>query len=145
MALFARFVTAHRHFRLGTKESLFKLESQVFSKIGTTLSAATTASTTATAEGIAKTKKLPEDVTEVLEDSGIKASALGAGTAQSSMPVAVVDRSLFGVCEDCVGFAYFFEFIFRIRIVRIAVGMVLQRQPAVRAFEFGLGNGATDA
>ena len=109
------------------------------------MSPAATSSTTATTENVAKTKELAENIAEVLEDSGIETSSLGAGTAQPGMPVAVVNRSLFGVCKDGVGFAYFFELVFRIGIVRIAVRMVLQRQLAIRAFKFGLGNGAADA
>jgi hypothetical protein len=145
VALFAGFVTAHRHFRFRAKKSLFELESQVFAKIGATLRAAATASSAATAEDVAKTEKLAEYVAEVLEDRGVDASTLRATTAQPGVPIAVVDRSLFGVREDGVGFAYFFKFVFGIGVIRIAVGMVLQRQLAVRAFKFGLGNGATDA
>ena len=61
------------------------------------------------------------------------------------MAVAVVDGALIGVGEHGVGFADFFEFFFRVRIVGIAVGMVLQRELAIGALEFDLGDSAGHA
>ena len=49
------------------------------------------------------------------------------------MAVAVVQFAFFGVSEYCVSFAALLEFFFRVRIVRIAVGMVLHCKLAVGA------------
>jgi hypothetical protein len=52
------------------------------------------------------------------------------------MAVAVVERPLLGVGEDRVSFRDFLEFFFRIRIVRIAIGMPLHGQLAISALQF---------
>jgi len=61
------------------------------------------------------------------------------------MTVTVIDRPLLGISENRVGLADFFEFILRVGIVRIPVGMKLQRQFAISALQFLLGAGASDA
>ena len=61
------------------------------------------------------------------------------------MAVAVVHGALVGVGEHGIGLADFFELFFRVRIIRIAVGMVLQRQLAIGALEFDLGDRAGHA
>ena len=61
------------------------------------------------------------------------------------MAVAIVDGALFGVREHGVGFANLFEFFFGVGIIRIAVGMILQRKLAVGTFQLLLGTGAADA
>ena len=55
------------------------------------------------------------------------------------MTKAVVRCTLFAVSENRVGFAAFFELFFRVGIVGVAVGMVLQRQLAVGAFDLLIG------
>ena len=49
------------------------------------------------------------------------------------MAIAVVDGALVGVGKHGVGFANFLELFFRVGIVRITIGMVLQRELAVGA------------
>jgi hypothetical protein len=58
--------------------------------------------------------------------------------------VAIIDGALFGVGEHGIGFADFFEFFFRVGIIRIAVGMILQSELAVGTFQLLLGAGAAD-
>jgi hypothetical protein len=58
------------------------------------------------------------------------------------MAVAIVHRALVGIRQHRVGFADFLEFLFRVRIVRIAVGMILERQLAVGTLQFNLRAGA---
>ena len=55
------------------------------------------------------------------------------------MTKAVVRRTLFAVSENRVGFAALFELFFRVGIVGIAIGMVLQRQLAIGAFDLLIG------
>src|SRR6516225_4194399 len=54
------------------------------------------------------------------------------------MPEAVVGRTLVRIYQNSVGFGDFLEFLFRVRIVRVAVGMVLHRQLAIGALDLEL-------
>jgi hypothetical protein len=136
-------VAADRDFLLHAEESFLKFESQVFAEIGAALYSAAAAS--APAERIAETEEFAEDVTEILEHTGIESSALRSCAAEPGVAIAVVDGSFFGVGENCVGFANFFESLLRVRIIGIAVGVVLQRKLAVRALEFDVSDRAGNA
>jgi hypothetical protein len=57
---------------------------------------------------------------------------------------AVIQRPLLTVAKNGVGLGALLELLLGFRIVRIAVGMVLQRKLAIRAFNFLLGGGARD-
>jgi hypothetical protein len=46
----------------------------------------------------------------------------------------VIGSTLIGIAQDVVGFAEFFEFFFRVRVVRVFVGMIFDGELAVRAF-----------
>lgn len=52
------------------------------------------------------------------------------------MAKTVVGGTFFGIRQNGVGFAAFFELFFRVRVIGIAVGMELQRQFAIGAFDF---------
>ena len=52
------------------------------------------------------------------------------------MAVAVVERALLRVGQDRIGFGNFLEAFFRVRIVRIPVGMVLHGKLAISALQF---------
>src|SRR5207302_11044583 len=80
-----------------------------------------------------------------LENGRIESHALSGGATKSRMAVAIVDRAFVSVGEDGIGLADFLEFLLRIRIIRITVGMVLECQLAVGALQFRLGHGASDA
>jgi hypothetical protein len=143
LTFLASLVAADRDFLFDAEESFLKFESQVFAQIGATLNAAASAS--AAAERIAKPEEFAEDIAEILEHTGIESGALRGCAAESGVAIAVVNRSLFGVGQDRVSFADFFEPLLRIRIIRIAVGVVLQREFAVRALEFDLSDRAGNA
>ena len=136
-------MAAHRHFLFHAEESFLKFESQVFAKIRAALYSAAAASTTA--EHIAKTKELAEDVAEILEHTGIESGALRSCAAEPGMSIAVVHGPFFGVGEDGVGFADFFEPLLRVRIIGIAVGVVLQRKLAICALQFDVSDCAGNA
>ena len=136
-------MAADRDFLLHAEESFLKFESQVFAEIGAALYSAAAAS--ATAERIAETEEFAEDVTEILEHTGIESSALRSCAAEPGVAIAVVDGSFFGVGENCVSFANFFESLLRVRIIGIAVGVVLERQFAVHTLEFDVSDRAGDA
>ena len=61
------------------------------------------------------------------------------------MAVAIVGGALLVVHEDVVGFAEFLEFLLRVRVVRIFVGMKFDRELAVGALDLLAGRGALDA
>jgi hypothetical protein len=143
LTILAGLVAADRDFLFHAEESFLEFEGHVFAEIGAALNPAAAASTTA--EHIAETEELAEDVAEILEHTGIESGALRSCAAQSGVAIAVVNRSLFGVGEDGVSFADFFEPLLRVRIIRIAVGVVLQRKLAVRALEFDVSDRAGNA
>jgi len=57
------------------------------------------------------------------------------------MAVLIVDRPLLGVSQNLARLFGLFEFLFRIFVIGIAVGMKLHRQPAIGLFDFRLGRG----
>src|SRR5581483_9236395 len=101
-------------------------------------------STATSAKDVAETEELAEDVVEILEDAGVKTPA-GRRTAYSGVTEPVVHAALFGVGQNGVGLAAFFELLFRVRIVRIPVRMVLQRQLAVSALDLLIARASLDA
>ena len=51
------------------------------------------------------------------------------------MAVAVIESALLGVGEDRVGLGAFLEAFFRIRIIRVPVGMVLHGELSISALQ----------
>jgi hypothetical protein len=139
VAVLASFVAPNGHAGFGAEEGLLEFEVEIFTKIGAALNAA--AATAPAAEHVSESEELAEDVAKILEDGRIEA-ALGRTSIQPGMPVAVVDGPLFRIGKHGIGFTDLFEFLFRVRIVGIAVGMILQRQFAIGALEFRIGDRA---
>jgi hypothetical protein len=137
----AGFMAADVHVLFGAKHRLVKFQMQVFAQVGSTLSAA--AATPSLAEHVAKTKDVAKNVAEVLEDGRVESRC--ASAAHAGMAEAVVQRALLAVGKDCVRFRDLFEFVFRVRIIRIAVGMVGHRQLAVGALDLHIGSSTGDA
>jgi hypothetical protein len=54
----------------------------------------------------------------------------------------VVDGALLRVAQDLVGLLGLFEFMFRIRIVRIAIRMIFHREAPIRLFDIRVGRGS---
>ena len=52
------------------------------------------------------------------------------------MTIAVIGRALVAIAQYLVGFARFFELLFRSVIPRIAIRMKLEREFAIRALQF---------
>jgi hypothetical protein len=128
-------------FRLLAENCFFEFESDVFTQIRATLGAAAT--TAASSEEVSKTKEVTEDFTEILENGGIEATR--TRSANRGMAKTIVCCALISVGKDGVSFAAFLEFLFRVRIIGIAVRMELQRQLAISAFDFLLGGFARNA
>src|ERR1700733_8562368 len=140
-------MAANRYLGLGAEECLLELESKVFTQIGAALHAVATASASAatSAKHIPEAEELAKNVAEILEDGRIEARGLPRAATQSGMAVAVVNGALVGIGKHRVGFADFFEFVFRVRIIGIAVGMILQRELAIGALELDFGDRAVHA
>jgi hypothetical protein len=79
---------------------------------------------------IGAAEDVPERLEDVLEAGGLEV-ALGLA-AQPFVAVLIVERPLLLVGEDVVGLGDRLELRFRFLVVRVAVGMVLQRELAVR-------------
>ena len=130
-AVLAGLVAANRNVGLHTKSGFFEFERDIFTQVGTALGSGAPAG--AAPEKVSETEKVPEDLADVLEHRGVEPA--GPSTAHRGMSEAIVCGSLVGVCEDGVGLAAFLEFFFRVGVIRIAVGMKLQRQLAVGALD----------
>src|SRR5262249_2078274 len=141
MALLAGFVAADGDSRLGAEERLFEFEREVFAQVGAPLYAGTAASATA-AEHIAEAEEFSEDVDEILEDGRVESRSLRRGATKSGVSIAVIDGTLVRVGENGIGFAYFLELLFRIRIVGVTVGVILERELAVSGLQFHVGDRA---
>ena len=110
---------------------LFEFKRDVLTKIGTTLGTASPAGTAA--EKISETEKVSENLADILKDRRIESTR--PRPAHGSMSKAVVRSPLVRVRQNRVGFAAFFEFLFCVRIIRIAIRMKLQRQFAIGALD----------
>jgi hypothetical protein len=130
-------MAADIHLPLGAEDRFIKFKVQVFAKIGSALGAAAT--TAALAEHIAETENVAEDVAKILEDGGIESSRTSGVAAHASMPKAVIQRALLAIGENRVSFGDLLEFVFRIRIVGVAVRMIRHRKLAVSALDLNVG------
>jgi hypothetical protein len=114
---------------------LFEFQGDVFAKVSPTLrSRAPT--TAASAEQIPESEELAENIAEVLENASIETDPAPPGCTQPGVAKTVIQPTFLRIGEDSIGFAGLFEFFFRVRIVRIAVGMELQGKLAISAFDF---------
>ena len=129
---------------LGAGGRLLEADLEVVAEIGAALRPAApppAAEQVAEAEGVAE---VGEDVGEVGKDRRIDAAA-AAATADAGVAEAIVERPLLLVGENGVGLGRFLEFLFRLAVARVAIGMMLQRQLAVGAFDLDYGRLALDA
>jgi hypothetical protein len=133
VACFTSFISTDSDLRFRSKNRFLEFQSDVLAQIGPTLRATAAASTST--ENVAEPEQITKNISEVLEDARIKSSASACG-ADSGMAIPVIHAALFSVGQNSVGLAGFFEFFFRVRVVRIPVRMVLQGQLAIGALDF---------
>jgi hypothetical protein len=88
-----------------------------------------------------ESEEIAEDVAEI-RHSGEGIAVAVSYTRDAGMPVAVIGGSLLRIGEDLVGFAALFEFLFRFRIVRIAIRVVLHGEFAIGGFQLLVGSAA---
>ena len=139
----AVFMAANIDLFLGAKDGFLEFEMQVFTQVGAALGAAATAA--ALAKHIAKTEDVAKDVAEILEDGRIESSRTSSAAADASMSEAIIQRSLLAVGENGVRFGNLLELLFRVGIVRIAVGMMRHRELTVCALNLNVGSSTADA
>ncbi len=132
---------AHDDFFRDAEDRLFEGEGEVFAKVVAALCASTTP---ACAEDVAEAEQVSEDVGKILEAGRVE-STEPACTAHAGVTELVIARTLLGVAEHGVGFAALFEALFGFRIVRIAVGVVLHREFAIRTLDLDVRRGAVNA
>jgi hypothetical protein len=132
LAFLAAFVAAHRYLCGFAKNCFFEFQSNIFAQISAALGAAAAAG--GPSEQIAEAKEVTKDVAQILKCGRIETR--GGCAAHAGMAEAIISCALFGIGENGVSLAAFFEFFFCVGIVGIAVGVVLQRQLAIGALDF---------
>lgn len=137
-AFLTSLVSPHGDLSGFAENRFFEFQRDVLAQVGAALRAA--AAARGASEQIAEAEEVTEDVTEILKSGRVKARRSHA--AHAGMAEAVVRRSLVGVCKDRVSLAAFLEFFFRVRIIGIAVGMILQSQLAIGALDLLLAGAA---
>ena len=141
-AILASLVASHGNRGLGAEYSFLECQVDVLAQVGATLGAAATARSLA--KNVSETEEFAENIAEILEDTGIE-TASARGGSYPRMAKTVVHRALFAVRQDRVSLARFLELFFGVRIIRIAVGMKLQREFAISALELDVGDRAAYA
>ena len=130
-------MASHADLLLRAEYGFVEFQLQVLAEIGSALSSA--APPSPLTEHVAKTKNVAENVTEILENRRIESCRTSRVAANARMTEAVIQRSLVAVGENRVRFRNFLELLFRVGIVRVAVGMLGHRELAVCALDFHFG------
>src|SRR4030095_767119 len=94
----------------------------------------------AATKNIAESKKLAENVSEVLENGRIE--SLPTRIVHAGVAKAIVKRAFLAIDQDRVGLCDFLEFFLGLGALRITVGMVLHGELAIGTFDFLLGRSA---
>ncbi len=125
-----------RHLNIGAQavHGVFQIDLEIVAEIFAALRARAPPAAASTAEQIAESEEVPENVAEIGECRGIEAAAL-AGAGEALMTVAVVHGPLLRIAQNAVGFRGFLKFFFRGVVVRVTVRMVFQSKLTVSAFQ----------
>jgi len=140
---FAGLVTPNLNFRRYAERSLVELQRNVFAQIGSALCARTPASSTKNVSAEEAVEQIAQ--VEVLENGGIESAEPASRAADSRMAKLVVALALVLIHQDGVRLAALLELLFRVRIIRIAVRMVLERELAIRALDLHVARRARNA
>ena len=130
--------------RLGAGRGFLEADLEVVAQVGATLRPA---ATPASAEDVAKPERVPEsreDIGEVGEDRRVESLCAGT-TIYASVSKAVVQTALLAIGEDGVRLGRFLEAFLGLAVVRIPVGMVLQRELSILALDLLVRRLALDA
>ena len=140
-ALAAGFVARNFDLFGGAEDSFFERQFQVVSEIGAALRATTTP---AAPEDVSEAEDIAEDVAEIGEHVRIKTAKAGACT-HARVAESVIVCPFLRVTQDRVRFGRFFKPLFSFFVSWIAVGVVLERQFAISAFDFLIARVARNA
>jgi hypothetical protein len=135
-AVFASLMPAHRNLGLGAEDCLLKLQGHVLTQVGPSLAAASSPRASSKHLAEAEAHEFVQDVAQV--DRGRPATS----AIDPRMAKLIVSGSLVGVGQYRIGFTALFEFLFRIRIIGVPVGMKLKSQLAVGALDLLIGGGS---
>jgi hypothetical protein len=123
-----------------TEDSFLELERHVEAKVAATLNPGGLA-LAAHVEHLAE--EIAEDVADILSAEGVtplkRAATRASAAAEGCVAVAIVGRSLVRVTQHLVRLAAGLELFFGLRIVRVAIGMVLHGELAIRRLHFLVG------
>ena len=140
--LLANLVTANINLCFGAKYSLLKIKIDVLAQVWPALS--TAALSSAASEHLSDAEEVTKNVAEILKCRGIKTCS-GSCASNSGVPVAVVEGAFIAVSQNRIGFAALLELLFRIRVVGIAVGVELQCELAIGAFDLLIRSASGDS
>jgi hypothetical protein len=101
---------------------------QIVAEIGPSFRAATPAS----AENVAESEKLSQDVAEITESRGIETAE---SALQSAVAIPVIARPFLGIAQNGVGLRGFLEFFLGALVIGILVGMISKGQLPVSALD----------
>ena len=104
-----------------------------------------TATPPATAEQISKAEdvpEVPEDVSKVRENRRVETAARAARRAHSRVTEAIVQTALFIVGQNGIRLGRFLELLLGRLVPGVSIGVVLQRQLAIRALQLGVARGS---
>ena len=137
---------ANLDFLVDAESRLFQRDLHVVTQIGPALPAF------AIGCGAATEKRFENSATATAAENfaknieGIVETAAAAhALTESRVTETIVGRALIGIHQDIVGFSEFLKFFLRVRVARIFIGMILDREFAVGALHFILGRGSGDS
>src|SRR5262249_13652540 len=118
---------------LGRAEGcFFEGQFEVVTKIGAAMNPIS-GSSTSPAKEVAETEDVTKDVAEICEDVRIKSAGT---TTDTLMAEPIVTCSFLRIAQNGIRFGSFLELFFSLCISGIAIGMVLERQLSICAFDF---------
>ena len=130
--------------RLAAVQDVDEIDSEVVAEISAALPSTSSTARAASCGAENVTEEIIEKVTEIAEISEITAWMSATGSAHAGMPETVVAGALLCVREDGVGLGDLLETLLSRRIVRITVGMTLQRELSIGLLEVGLAGTPVD-
>ena len=131
--------------RLASVQDVVEIDLKVVPEVGATLTTATPASPSPAGAPKDIAEKIAEEVAEIAKITKILAGmASTAGPTETGMAKLVVARAPVGVGKHGIGLGDLLEAFFRLWIIRIAIGMTLHGELAVRLLEVGVGYPPSD-
>src|ERR1017187_8814992 len=144
LAALAALHARHLDFRAHAEHGVLKAQFQIVAHVLAALRARALASAAGIAEKVAEAEEIAQDVAEIGEGFRIVAGR-AAGALHAGMAETIVGGALLRIAQHAICLAGFLEFLFRARVVRIAVGMIPLGQFPVSAFDLLIAGFLADA